>query len=63
MRVEIFIKHSEGAFRKGGPFAVVKIRVEHHILFVIYYESRGFIQGKYVQKKVCKHAQRYRLSI
>ena len=50
MRVEVFIKRSEGAFRKGGPFAVVKIRVEHHILFVIYYESRGFIQGKYVQK-------------
>ena len=39
MRVEIFIKRSEGAFRKGGPFAVVKIRVEHHIVFVLYYES------------------------
>ena len=53
MRVEIFIKHSKRAFRKEGPFAVVKIRVEHHILFVLYYESRGFIQGKYIQKKVC----------
>lgn len=51
MRVEIFIKRSEGAFRKEGPFAVVKIRVEHHIVFVLYYESLRLSQ--YVQKKVC----------